>query len=174
MALEYEDPFSLIYATFWEAVEENSSLKDMVREGNRIKFIKDGPDHEPRKPMTTQGSTPELILVPDLFIPTVTLDNAQAEMARSWNWVIRTGDRLLHKALFPVEYNLFLAMLDAKKRFLKLKWKGSTLVNHFSIDRGSASIPDIDRETRNPLNIAWYSIWTMTTKINFVLKKPDQ
>lgn len=160
------DPFTLVYNELWKILEDHEGLADLVRQGNRIKFSKETGDHDPRRSIVDHGSTPELMILPDFFTADMHFDNVQSTLDRRWSIVIRTSYRMLNKGLFPVEYQLFLALKQAQQDLKKLKFNGNNLVRHTSLERGSSRLPDVDKTHNNPMNVAWFSIWTLTTGLN--------
>lgn len=166
------DPFSKVYDGLWQAVKSHDGLQTLVREGNRISFASDGEEHEPRKTIADYGTCPELQLIPDFFTTAMHPDNVQITVTRTWNWIIRTGSKLLNKELLPVEYQLLLALKAAKKQILALQWDGPkglyNLVRRYEVVRAASSIPDVDKTENNPQSLAWYSVWAVTTDINIM------
>lgn len=149
------DPFSLTYSALWDLVENHQGLSELVREGNRIKWDR-AAEFDPRKPATTYGSTPELMLVPDFFDTQVEMDNTGTGISRRFNWVIVTGQKMLNTALFPVEYQLLLCMKGGRSSIVS---EVPELFN-MEIVRGSATIPE-----RTRTDVSWTSVWTI--KLDF-------
>lgn len=167
---EQIDPFTTVYNKLWDVAEADPSLADLVRKGNRVKFCRSEADHDPRKFATTPGSTPELMLFPDSFTTELNFDNRQATVLRNWAWVIRVQDALINKNLFPLEFYLLRAMQVGRSSLLELKYDFGdgeiNLIQRVSIDRGNLSIPDVQKETQNPMTRGWMSSWTISTLVN--------
>jgi len=151
------DPFSETYNALWSIVEANEDMKNLVRPGNRIKFVKDGPDHDPRSSSgMVAGNSPELLLIPDYFASRLAEANNGAVMVRQFNWTIRTSDILIGKQLFPLEYALWLAMKQARKDLPAQVAK----VRSLELPQGSQALPPVEAGG------AWLSIWSVEVHYN--------
>ncbi len=172
MPEEY-DPFTAFYNKLWQVLEAHEGLSALVRSGNRIKFVKDAGDHDPRKSGVDAGTTPELMIIPDYFTGTLQLNNSQALLDRRWSLVIKTSFRMLNRGLFPIEYELFKALQSGKKELQDFKYNGQNLILHVQLERGSSKIPDVDKENYNPYNISWFSMWSVVTRMNMCLEQSE-
>ena len=131
------DPFSLTYDHLWSLVEADSELAEFVKPGNRIRLDK----HDPLKRAIGAGDVPELVLRPlgGADHPLNVTSN-QFELNPRWDWVITSGDYLITKKLFPVQWRLFIVMAKFQKASGALTFnekpfiKNVTLTSHESGD----------------------------------------
>lgn len=153
------DPYTLIYNKIWEVIE-TGPVGELVRSGNMIKFSKEGADFDPRKPQVDYGSSPELMLIPDFFDANIQADNNSMEIDKHFTWIIRTGFRLVNKSLFPVEWQLLLAMVDVRDALVDLE---GAYVTDVRVLHGSAQLPEL---TMSQALRGWRSSWTVRVSMS--------
>lgn len=157
-----DDPFTQIHRKLWEVVETYEPLVALVKSGNRINFVKEGPDVDPRKTGISYSDSPELMLIPDFFESSFDIDNTQSEITRTFNWVIRTTRAKLNTGLYPVEWELFKALKAGRKIMIK----ELSFVRDCQVVRGSARIPNVDVGKYGDKGALWLSLWSMRVVIN--------
>lgn len=156
------DPFTLVYNALWEAVDSSTILTELVRQGNKIKFIKELADHDPRKVSGLSGQAPELMLIPDSFDTNFDSTNTGTGIQKIYNFVIRTTDRLLNKSLFPVEWALYLALINGRKEISKVTYKQKTFVTNVRILQAEAKLPE-----QNSSIAGWRCVWVVEVSMEF-------
>lgn len=119
------DPISLTHDALWSAAEAHPTLKDMVRQGNRIKFDK---RHGLRSSVQA-GDVPELVLFATGCRGGLRMSSSSASLTRQFDWIITTGDMRIKDFLYPLSWALFEAMVAVPPTLMQLQWNNQRFVS---------------------------------------------
>lgn len=104
---QYVDPITRVYNALWSLVENHAPLAFMVKPGNRIKYAG---SRDPAKSNKLDADLPELKLVTVSSEPHAYVDSTNSEIVKRFRFLLKTGDRRVDMALFPIEWELFRAL----------------------------------------------------------------
>src|ERR1017187_900696 len=130
------DPFTLVYCSLWDMLENAQGVVDFVAEPNRIKWL--GFAKEPRKDgHATQSDKPELRIDPGepFCIPEVTAGTSILRV--NWKILIATDaqqlDRLgsnMHGAsILAVQWEIYRALIGWQQTIKNLTLNGAKFVH---------------------------------------------
>lgn len=154
------DPYSPVYEAIWNAIEQHSLLAGKVRIGNRIRY--DGESRDPAKDQVLSADFPELRIV-TTGIEATNQDSTNTRHVRGFHVIIVTGDRRLDEYLFPIEWELFRALLPLHRQQFaaqytlgEFKWQAQL---------GPATEGLLTEHNRGIAG--WAAVWTLTVTFHF-------
>lgn len=133
-------PFEAVWLGLWEMVEAHSTLTDLVRGNNRIKFL----DNLGPKKQISHGDLPELALLSSGGDLSLISTSTSSKITRTYVWMITTGDYNINKIYNDLVWELFRAMLQWDTTLCALEWPLNsdwhyvTDTRTYTLDEGTA------------------------------------
>jgi hypothetical protein len=158
------DPFTLVFDKLWELAEASVPLAALVKPGNRIKFNKEG-ERGPLKEAVAVADLPELVLTTTgTSAVNSHSSSCGSSITRQYSWLLSTGDYRFNYKLFPVQFALFAAIIDAEYEIQSLQWNGNPFVLRcfWSALTEGLSNAELNRGVKG-----WSSLWTFQIDMNF-------
>lgn len=162
------DPFSAVYEELWSLLEDSEEFGRRVAEGNRIKYIKDGDNtRDPEKDQMSTADFPEVRLVPAGIFPHLQRTSNSSSIVARYAIEIRSGDKRLNEAHFPVIWAVYRAMAPWAARLRELTWNDGDVFINLARPVGDV-IEDMERGGDVSRGIeGWFAIWTVEVSMWF-------
>lgn len=130
--MSYADPYSFLFASLWDALEDDTTFASLVKSANRIK-IDDG--FKPFKETLVETSVPEVTLLPagKVFNEQNPCDGTS--VTQTVHITVVTGLRNTSR-LFPVEHAIltaiYNAIYNAEATLMDLTWEETTIIKQIT------------------------------------------
>ena len=161
-------PFSLVFDSLWELMDNSPLITALVKEGNKIKFNKDN-IRNPLKDAILSNDVPELILVCEgssLINPHAT--SCTSQINRRYSWLLSTGDMRVHEHFFDIEWAVFVSMLNWKNTVSPLTYLDSTFAKRCDMLDATNGLSDPER---NRGIKGWSAVWRCEIEMHFNTKQ---
>ena len=158
------DPLSLVYDTLWDTLEAHRGFRDLVREGNRVKFS--GRNRDPLKEKVSAADLPEVRIVVSKIAPHLNRTSSSSSVLVTYEVGIATGDMRLDAVLFPVIWEIIRALSQEElgSRLQSLEWDSVAFVKLTKVDEAAAGASDVDI---NRGIKGWSVLWAMSVEMWF-------
>jgi len=153
------DPFTILYNSLWTAVI-GSPLADLIAKRNRIDFVQ--PNSLDLQ--VSNADLPELVLVPFGGDGNLHQSSCSSRCTRQYGFYISTGDQRLREQLFPVEWELFVMLINWQKNISSITWQSKTFVKRVELLSLAQSLSD---PARNRGIKGWSSSWMFEVEMHF-------
>jgi len=162
MAAKLEkDPFTLVYNALWDLLEDDKTLKSMVRLGNRIRLT--GDDRNPIKEKYATEDLPEIIVFPRRILPNTHKGSNFCFIEEELSVEVRTGNVNLVD-LYPLKWAVYRASTRWKTFLSSLKWRNLSFV--LDVDLISSDDASLTEATTRRLT-GWSTLWVFRTRMKF-------
>lgn len=160
------NPFSMVFSELWALLEAKQTFKDLVLEGNRIRFDKQE-KRDLKKSSVADADLPEVVLSVEGMTPGLFMSSSQSNCICRYAWMISTGDMRVIERLHPVDFVIFAAMAGWQERLGALTWNGKSFVKRTTIADVTQGItnPELNRGIKG-----WSSIWAVDVFMVFATK----
>ncbi len=138
-ASDCDNPYTKVWDAMWTMAEANSSLTDLIRTNNRIKFDTDLGE----KQAITEGDLPELALLAGGAVIELESNSTSCRIVRNFDWCMSTGEYDINKYYFCVSWELLRAMFDWKTTLCSLEWPNGSGWNFVT----NMQLADLDEGT---------------------------
>ena len=157
------DPFSQVFSGIWQLLLNNTNLTNQVLAGNRIRL--DQAPRNPTKEIIRTADVPELVLVPTGGVSNLHATSSTTTIQRNYDILLSTGDLRVNEALFPVQWEIVVALLEWKLTLGGLAWNGYA---GYLSDLNLVNSLEIATDDENNRNLAgWSTVLTIETYMNF-------
>jgi len=160
------NPFSLVFSELWNMLEAKETFKDLVKEGNRIRYDKQE-KRDILKSSVATADLPEVVLSIEGMTPSLFRSSSQSDCVCRYAWMISTGDLRVIERIHPVDFAIFAAMTGWQEKLGALEWNEKTFVKRATISdvTHGQSIPEMNRGIKG-----WSSIWAVDVLMVFATK----
>ena len=158
-----QNPFGMVHTTLWEMLLRHPSFVADVKERNRIRFDSKT-DRDPIKSQIQAGDLPEVCIVADTLTANLHSTSNTSMITRQYAVMIATGDYRYSEFLARVEWEVFVALLDWRKRLTALKWNDKGFVKRANLLSGGAGLSD-PKLNRNI--VGWSATWRVEVEMHF-------
>lgn len=164
-----KDPLTMCYEALWEILEKWEGFASRVRIGNRFKYLTHG---EPEKAEVGNTDFPEIRIVPDGMEPATQISSSSTRIVQRFTVQVSTGSKQLSghfgkdATLFPMEFEIFRAMVGWQTVLSALVWNGTSFAKYLDLtntQQGSA-----ETDLRRGVD-GWASVWTCQVVLVFPL-----
>lgn len=160
------NPLVDVYDALWRLPEACELFTDLVKPGNRIKYLNIARD--PNKKQIAAGDLPEVILAPSTAQIKMHETSHTSKVVMQYRYLISTGDYRYTEILCPVQWALICALIGWKEILGALTWEGVQYVKRADIL--SVSQGESDKE-RNRGIVGWSAIWGCEVEMHFPTEK---
>ncbi len=158
------DPLSLVYDALWDTLEAHRGFRDLVKEGNRVKFT--GRNRDPLKEQVSVADLPEVRIVVASTPLDLNATSSTSFVTAVYEVGIATGDQRIDAVLFPVMWEIIRALSQEElgARMKSLEWDAATFV--VTTEVGMASIGTSDVDVNRGIK-GWSVVWPVSVKMSF-------
>jgi hypothetical protein len=136
------DPFTQVHNKLWSLAEANDGLTALVRVSNRIRLNDSWIGAYPHE--NTQAGTPYLVLEPKGGYVHFERTSDGSSLIKRWVWKLVTGEKTVDDQVFPVEWELFRALHEARTSLTTLSWGSQSFVKDFNLREFEETLDDKD------------------------------
>jgi hypothetical protein len=157
-----DNPFAMVHRALWDMLEASDAFCELVPEGNRIKFY--GEKRAPQKDTVMADDLPEVRIVSMQSTTTLTAASNLTATVRRFQIEIASGDQRFNTILFPVEWEVYLALLSWRETLGALKWADKQFVTRASLvqEQEGKTTVDLLRGIKG-----WTAIWAIDVAMYF-------
>lgn len=120
------DPFTLTYNALWDILESHKAFSRLVKIGNRQKFTS---QNQKKFKEVLAADRPMVGVVPTKDIPHLSATSSTSKITAGYQIVLVTGSLLLDEQLYPVCWEIFLAMSKWQPKLTALRWNSKQFIN---------------------------------------------
>ncbi len=155
------DPFTLVYSTLWDLIENNDEITDLVHVGNRVKFD----DARAPKESIVDADTPELQLRPESFITSIKATSSTTDIVKDYTLFISTGNWDLEEHFNRMSWELIRACISWDTILTAIKWNDKAFVFRFELLDAQEGTSELDLERGLD---GWAALWRIQVYMQFL------
>ena len=155
-----QDPFTQVYDAIWAVLETNSTFKNLVKPGNRIKYTSS--DETPKKRETLNSDFPEVEIKPSDGDIQYSFTSSSVLFNRSFDLILTAGSQRANAVLFPLEWIILRIFFDAKETL------GLDFVAKVDLTAWECGNEEQDEKRGTP---SWVSI--LTIEVSMAIARTD-
>lgn len=159
--MTYDDPFSIVFKSLWDCVENNQHVTSLVRLKNRVRLDQ---DTRPIKPTVQDADLPELTLFPDGGTVSLRATSSGTKIIKRFAWMVATGQTLVTERILPVEFALIRAMADWPTKIGAATWNDKPFVKR--VDMTDVVEGESDPERNRGIK-GWSALLTIEIEMVF-------
>lgn len=157
------DPFTIVYDGLWKVVKAHPNWEDFFKDGNVIRY--DTANRFPLKQQVNVSDLPELVLVPSGTVLGLQVSSNGTSITKRFQFLLSTGDFRVAHLLFPIQWLLATAFINANAVMKSLLYDGKPFVSRITVTDVAEGESDA---TRNRNIQGWSSIWTVEVEMQFL------
>lgn len=156
---ENKDPFTIVLEKLWEVLAANPVLDELVRPGNRIRYL----ENRLPKEQVGHGDLPEIVLMPESEQQNDMGDSGNAFLSQSWRFFISTGSQN-PRLLNTLRWELFRVIQTFMAECGSILFHGNRFITRVKFNSGEVALsnPDLNRGIDG-----WSASWGLTVDMQF-------
>lgn len=159
---EERDPYAQVIEALWEMLEAKEGFSQMVRVGNRIKYLEGLGD--PEKQEVSSTDLPEVRIVVARSKPGVRRSSSTTFDEVTFDLMVASGEQRLDVVHTPLKWLVFRATVDAQARLTTLRWKDRPFV--LTVLATAVAEGITERDLIRGIK-GWTAIWSIDVLMQF-------